>query len=355
MKQYTNGPEESFDALKLDSAAQIPKPSKGEIQIRFHATSLNFRDLIIANKSYPLPTKPDTVPTSDGAGEVTAIGEGVENFKVGDRVSPNFNADHFGGRLDSHSIRTGLGGSVDGCLREYGVYKAISCVKFPKSYSYEEAATLPCAALTAWNGLTGNPDAPLKPGQWVLLEGTGGVSVFGAQIALASGCNVILTSSSDDKLNTAIDKITKSRDPSEKKRLHTINYKKVPEWGAEAVKLSGGGVDHILEVGGANTFNQALASINLGGHICVIGFIAQSDNSAEATSGAQLLGSILQKGARVNGIVVGSVQQFTELVRFLETTGVRPVIDKVFAFEEAKEAYAYQFSQAHLGKVVVKV
>lgn len=352
MKQYVNGKEESFDALKLSSSAPVPKPAKGEVQIRFHAVSLNYRDLIIANKQYPLPTQPDTVPASDGAGEITAVGEGVVDFKVGDKVSPNFNADHFGGRLNSHSIRTGLGGSIDGCLRQYGAYKAISCVRFPKGYSYEEAATLPCAALTAWNGLTGNADAPLKAGQWVLLEGTGGVSVFGAQIALASGCNVIITSSSDDKLSSLVTKITQDR-PSERARLHTINYKKISQWGAEAKKITGGrGVDHILEVGGDKTFREALEAIILGGQIAVIGFIA---SEGQGLQGPELLGRILQGNARVRGILVGSVEQFNELVAFLETTGVKPVIDKVFEFDDAKKAYEYQWSQAHLGKVVVKV
>lgn len=352
MKQYVTGAEESFDALKLVSG-DIPQPGKGEIQIKFHAVSLNYRDLIIAKKTYPLPNAPNTVPASDGAGEVTALGEGVVGFKVGDKVSPNFTQDHFGGNVTKESIRTALGGSLDGCLREYGCFRAISCVKLSDSLSYEEWATLPCAGLTAWNSLTGNADAPLIPGQWVLVEGTGGVSIFGAQIALASGCRVIITSSSDAKLSSAIEKITTGRD-SERKRLFGINYVKTPEWGVEALKITKDeGVDHIVEVGGEATLAQAFECIKMGGQIGVIGFVGGA--ASASIGGGQILGAVLTKNVRIRGILIGSVAQFKDFVTFVQTTGIKPVVDKVFEFEDAKLAYEYQWSQKHLGKVVVKV
>lgn len=352
MREYRYGSEKSFDALKLNETASIPQPAKGEIQIKFHAVSLNFRDLIIARKSYPLAMNDNVVPASDGAGEVTAVGEGVTTFAIGDRVSPNFNADHFSGNLDAKSAGTGLGGALDGCLREYGCFRALSCVKLPDTLSYEECATLPCAALTAWNGLTGSADSPLKAGQWVLVEGTGGVSVFGAQIALASGCQVILTSSSDEKAASAVSKITAGRE-HEAARLHTINYAEDAEWGATALALTGDrGVNHILEVGGEKTTGQALKCLTVGGQICVIGFIAQTGSSLP---GAALLGGILGGNVRVRGILVGSVAQFNEMNQFLEAHKIKPVVDRVFRFDQAKEAYEYQWSQKHLGKVVVKI
>ncbi len=342
-QEYRLSDASGFDSIKLQQG-DIPRPNRGEIQIKFHAAGLNFRDLIISKGSYPFPLKQGTVPASDGAGEVTEVGEDVTAFKVGDRVMPNFNQDHIGGKLTSDAINSGLGGGIDGCLREYGVFRALSCVKAPKNLSWEELATLPCAALTAWRGLVGSVESPLKAGQWVLLQGTGGVSVFGAQFALAAGCNVIITSSSDEKLSV-VKKLGE--------RVHTINYSETPEWGVRAKEITGGrGVDHILEVGGEKTFLQSLEALVLGGSICIIGFIARKGASS---AGAALIGGILGKNANVRGILVGSVEHFNDMNAAIETHNIKPIVDKVFEFKDVKEAYQYQWDQKHVGKVVIKI
>ena len=290
-----------FDSIKLHKTS-IPAPGPGEVQIKFHACSLNYRDLIMSRGEYPLARKPEVVPASDGAGEVTAVGDGVTHFKVGDRVSPNFNQDHIGGHLTEEALTTGLGGAIDGCLRQYGVFRALSCVKLPPSLSYEEAATLPCAALTAWNALYGLAEKALRPGQTVLVQGTGGVSVFGAQFALAAGAKVIITSSSNDKIAT-IKKLLGE------KNLSTINYTETPEWGKKAKELTDGrGVDHILEVGGEKTLKQSFEALAFGGSIGLIGFLSRGSDAPSMSVGEVCLNALL-KNANLRGVLIGSVEQ----------------------------------------------
>jgi NADPH:quinone reductase-like Zn-dependent oxidoreductase len=347
-QEYRLSGRSGFDSIKLRTSSSIPQPGPGEVQIQFHACSLNYRDLIISKGLYQAPIKPQVVPVSDGAGEVTALGEGVTHLNIGDRVSPNFNQKHIEGQLTEEAAASSLGGGLDGCLRQYGVFKALSCVKIPPSLSYEEAATLPCAALTAWNALYGVSEKALRPDQTVLVQGTGGVSLFGAQLALAAGAKVILISSSDDK-------IVRAKRHLGQKNLSTINYSVIPEWGKRVKQMTGGrGVDHILEIGGERTLKQSFDALAFGGLISFIGFLSLI-GTGPSMSGLEVCIGTLMKNASVRGIVIGSVEQFNAMNDFIETHKIKPIVDKVFEFEDLKNAYEYQWSQKHIGKIVVKI
>lgn len=326
---------DGYQNLKLQSAA-LSKPRATEVTIKIHAVSLQFRDLMVSKGIYP-QQKSDIVPCSDGAGEIVALGQEVKGWKIGDRVCPNFALDHIHGDVTKEILSTGLGGHTDGVLREYVNVPVHSLVRIPEHLSYEEGSTLPCAALTAYNACHG--PVPLKAGDYVLILGTGGVSIFGAQIALASGATVIITSSSDEKLQVA-------------KNLgvqHIINYKKNVKWDEEVLNITGGrGVDHIIEVGGPNTMLKCINAVRYAGWIHVIGFVSGGDN------GIPVALAIL-KAITFRGILIGSVKQFEDMNRLLTAHKIRPVVDKVFSFEEATEAYGYLESQKHIGKVVIKL
>ncbi|KAI0077018.1 NAD-P-binding protein [Panus rudis PR-1116 ss-1] len=319
--------------------APIQPLKANEVLVKIHAVSLNYRDLVIASGRYPA-LKPEVVPCSDGAGEVIAVGSDVEGWKPGDRVTANFALDHLHGDVNAKIQRTTLGGAVDGVLTQYRNFPAHSLLKIPEHLSYEEAATLPCAAVTAWNALQG--PTPLKAGDYVLVEGTGGVPIFALQFAAASGATVIATSSSNEKLEIA-------------KKLgakYTINYKENPNWGEEALKITGGrGVDHIIEVGGAGTLKQALPAVRYAGWVHGIGFVAGGEDSKVS----DLVLKLIFKGAIYRAILVGSVTQFEDMNRLIEGHKLRPIVDKVFPFDKAKDAYEYLASQKHVGKVVIKV
>jgi len=316
--------------------APLAKPRASEVTIKIHAVSLQFRDLIVAKGIYP-GQKENVVPCSDGAGEIVAVGEDIKGWKIGDRVSPNFSLDHVHGDVTEAIKNTSLGGQADGVLREYINVPAHSLVRIPDYLTYEEASTLPCAALTAYNALHGS--APVKGGDYVLILGTGGVSVFGAQIALASGAIVIATSSSDAKLDIV-------------KRLgvqHVINYKSVPDWEDEVLRITGGrGVDHIVEVGGPDTIPKSIKAVRHAGQVNIIGFVGGGNN------GIPIIAAI-HKAITFRGILIGSVKQFEDMNRLFVARQIRPVVDKVFSFEEVIEAYAYLESQLHVGKVVIRV
>ncbi|OJT02684.1 Zinc-type alcohol dehydrogenase-like protein [Trametes pubescens] len=331
------GQADGFHNLTLTSAP-IPTLKATEVLVNVHAVSLQYRDLVVAKGTYPLGQKANLVPGSDLAGEIVALGADVAHWAVGDRVASSFATDHIFGEASAETQQTALGAPVDGVLTEYKVLPAHALVRIPEHLSYEEAATLPCAAVTAYNALLG-PN-PLKGGDVVLIQGTGGVSIFGLQLAVASGATVIVTSSSDEKL-----KIAKSLGAT-----HTINYRTTPNWDEEALKITNGrGVDHILEVGGPGTIMKSANAIRYGGTISIIGFIAgQADVSA-------LPLKILGKAAVVHGILVGSRTQFEDMNRLITAVQLKPVVDKVFTFEELRKAYEYQESQQHVGKVVVKV
>lgn len=308
-----------------------------EVAVRVRATSLNYRDLMVLRGNYARGAEPSVVPLSDGAGEVVEVGSAVTKFAVGDRVAATFMQTWTSGPIEPHHGASALGGAIDGMLAERVVLAEAGLVRIPDHLSFEQAATLPCAAVTAWNALfeTGS----LKPGQTVLVQGTGGVSIAALQLARAAGARVIVTSSSDAKLERA-------------RALGadgTINYKKTPEWSAAARELTSGlGVDHVVEVGGAGTFDESLSAIRLGGTISYIGVLTGAASQIKTQK-------FLLTGAHVNGIFVGSRAMFEALCRALDVNGIVPVVDRVFPFSEARAAYEYFESQAHFGKVVIAV
>jgi NADPH:quinone reductase-like Zn-dependent oxidoreductase len=291
-----------------------------------HGSSLNYRDLIIAKGMYPFPMKEGVVPASDGAGEVEAVGKAVHRFKKGDKVLTLFNQAHVAGSLDMYALGTGVGGVIDGALRQYGAYDEDGLVHMPSNLDYLQGATLCCAGLTAWNALYGLEGRKLMPGDWVLTQGTGGVSIFAVQFAKAAGAKVIATTSNKEKADRL-------------KKLgadHIINYKEDASWGASAKKLTGGkGVQHILEVGGPNTMKQSLEAIGIDGVISIIGFLGGFKGN-DPPSFSDCLSHI----CTVRGILVGSRLQFEEMNRAIEANDIKPLVDeKVFKLEEVKEAY----------------
>lgn len=277
---------------------------------------------------------------------VEAVGEGVTKWQVGDRVLAQFNQEHLAGRMTRAGMLSGLGGEIDGLLGEYFTFPQNGIVKIPDYLSFKEASCLPCAALTAWNALYGL--VKLEPGHTVLLQGTGGVSIFGLQIAHAAGARTIITSSSDQKLEFA-------------KKLgatHTINYKTTPDWGAEAKKITNGrGVDHLLEMGGTLTLGQSFDAIALQGTISSIGHITNPDphGAGKSLVGPDAAFLTLDRLCCLRGVVVGSREQLEDMIRCFEVKEIRPVIDKVFPFDQAKQAYEYLWGATHVGKVVIEI
>ena len=324
------------DGLKLVERTQ-PEPGDHDVVVRFKAASLNYRDLVVLRGQYDRNPVPGRIPLSDGAGEVAAVGPAVTKFQVGDRVAACFFQGWPAGRLKAEMHRTALGGSIDGVLVEQAKFREDGLVHLPENYSFEEGATLPCAAVTAWQSLIVR--GQLVPGETVLLLGTGGVSIFGLQIAKAAGAKVIITSSSDEKLERA-------------RKLgadEIINYKTTPDWGKAAANLAGNdGVDHVIEVGGAGTFLQSVRACRFGGKIGLIGILSGREPQTE-------IFPIVTKSATIFGIYVGSREMFEGLNRALEQSRIRPVIDKVFPFGSAREAYEYMAAGSHFGKVVIKV
>ena len=313
-----------------------PQPNETEVLVKFHAASLNYRDLMMIKGAYNPKLKTPLVPFSDGAGEVVAVGESVTKWKVGMRVMPIFMQGWLDGAVDFQKARTALGGDIDGVLREFGAFDESGLVSIPEHLSYEEAATLPCAAVTAFHALfcSGN----LHANDTVLLQGTGGVSIFALQFAAHFGSKTIITSSSNEKLNRA-------------KKLgadELINYKEREDWDKAVLELTEKrGVDTIVEVGGGGTMKKSVGCVKMGGHIAVIGVLSQSEGINPV--------SILQKSIKMHGIFVGSRQMFEDMNRLISANNLKPVIDKTFAFEEVQDALKYMESGAHFGKIVVKI
>ena len=336
MKAYRIQTYGGVEGLRLAEVPDLP-PGEREVVVRMRAASLNYRDLVVLAGKYDRNPQPERVPLSDGAGEVAAVGSAVKRFKVGDRVAGCFFQGWLSGRLTAEMHRTALGGSVDGVLAEQVRFREEGLVRFPRNYSFEEGATLPCAAVTAWQALVVR--GGFVPGETVLLLGTGGVSIVALQLAKAAGAKIIITSSSDEKLERAR-KIGADE---------LINYNVDKDWGRTAAKLSGNdGVDHVVEVGGAGTLAQSIRACRFGGKIELIGILAGRTAAAEVFP-------IVTKGAAIFGINVGSREMFENLNRALEQNGIRPVIDKVFPFESVREAYNYMQSGSHFGKVVIKI
>ena len=324
----------SIDQLIVDSV-QVPAPAAGQVLVAIKAVSLNYRDLAVVTGRYPRNAAQPTIIASDGAGEVVAVGDGVTKFRVGDRVVGSFFQKWISGPYAREYGASALGGGIDGVLTQFRVFDQEGLLPVPGHMSLEEAATLPCAGLTAWNALV--PTMHVQAGDTVLLLGTGGVSIFGLQFAKMHGARVIITSSSDEKLARA-----KALGVDE-----TINYKTTPEWDKEVLRLTGGhGVDMVLEVGGGETFVRSMNSVRASGQMAVIGVLT-------GVAGTIPVGLIGIQTLSVRGIFVGSVAMFEDMNRALASNQLHPVIDRVFPFDQSSDALRYMQSAQHFGKIVI--
>jgi NADPH:quinone reductase-like Zn-dependent oxidoreductase len=322
--------------LRVDELPE-PIPGPGEAAIRVHAASLNYRDLMTLKGTYNPKIPVPFVPLSDGAGEVSAVGAGVSRVKQGDRVCAAFMPGWIAGGPTEESGKTALGGGGIGMLAETVVLPAEGLVPIPDDLTFEEGSTLPCAGVTAWHALVSQGN--LKAGETVLVQGTGGVSIFALQFAKLLGARVIATSSSDDKLEKAI-----ALGASD-----GINYKTTPEWDKAVRSLTAGsGVDHVVEVGGAGTLTRSLRSARIGGRVSVIGVLS-------GTLGEVDTRPILMKNLAVQGIYVGSRAMFEAMNRAIAVNEVRPVVDRIFKLDEVAAAYQYMESGSHFGKIVIRV
>ena len=323
-----------FDNLRIEDRPE-PQPGPGQVVVAVRAISLNYRDLLIVRGQYNPKMQLPRVPCSDAAGEVVAVGPGVSRVAVGDRVCGTFFQRWVAGRLTDAAARSALGGDVDGVMAEQVVLSEEGVVRYPAYLTAEEAATLPCAALTAWNALA---EGGLRAGQTVLLQGTGGVSTFAMQIARLSGARVLITSGSDEKLARAI-----------QMGAHAgTNYRTGPDWEKWARAETGGqGVDYVVEVGGAGTLERSFKAVRTGGHIALIGVLAGV--------GAVNPMPVLMRNLTMRGIYVGSRAMFEDMNRAFETHQTRPVVDAVFRFDEFPKALRHLEAGAHFGKVVIRV
>ncbi len=313
-----------------------PEPGPREVLVRLKAASLNYRDLTLVQGTYNPKLRRPLVPLSDGVGVVEKLGAGATRFRPGDRVAGCFFQQWIDGPHTKEKGRSALGGAIDGVAREYAIFSDDGLVAVPASLTDEEAATLPCAALTAWHALF--EERPPILGETALLLGTGGVSIFALQLAVLAGLRVMITSSSDEKLARA-------------KQLGahiSINYKTTPEWGEEARKLAGGeGVDHVVEVGGSDTIANSLRAVRTQGTVSLIGALSGRDGGISPTS-------VLMNSVRMQGIYVGSRAMFERMLRAIEFHHVKPVIDRTFPFVDLKAALRHMESKQHFGKICLK-
>ncbi len=324
-----------LDSLKVAERPDL-QPRPYHVVVGVKAASLNFRDYLMVKGQYNPKQKLPLVPCSDGVGTVLAVGDGVTRVKVGDRVAGIFSQTWRAGEPSRDKLASTLGGPLDGMLGEQVLLHEEGVVHVPAHLSDEEAATLPCAAVTAWSALSqGN----LKAGDTLLVQGTGGVSIFALQFGKLLGARVIATSSSDEKLERA-----RSLGASD-----GINYKAEPQWSKKARELTGGvGLDHIIEVGGAGTLEQSLRAVRMGGHVSVIGQL--TGNAAQVN-----LIPILMQNVRVQGVLVGSRETFESMNKAISVNKLRPVIDRVFPFSEARAAFDHLASGSHFGKVCIRM
>src|SRR3954447_2125475 len=323
-----------IDRLEAANLPEIRPPGPGEVAVRLRASSLNYHDYAVVIGM--LKTDDGRIPMSDGAGEVIAVGDGVTEFRLGDAVVSTF----FPRWLDGEPSEAGFAGvpgdGTDGYAREAVVAPVTAFTQAPPGYSHGEAATLTCAALTAWRALV--PQGQLKAGDTVLTQGTGGVSIFALQFAKAMGARVIGTSSSEAKLERL-------------RQLgadHVINYRTLPEWGRAARDFSGGGVDHVIEVGGPGTLAQSIAATRTGGHVALIGVLTGIEGQVPTAM-------LMRKQIRLQGLTVGTRRQQIEMVRAIAANDLRPVIDRRFPLEALADAFRYQKSGAHFGKIVIEI
>jgi len=336
MKAYQLRPGAGVSELRLSNIPQ-PEPAAHEVLIKTHAASLNYRDLMYARGDYINLKEASLVPLGDGAGEIVAVGSSVTRFKRGDRVTHSYFPGWIDGIPDPHKTAVSFGTHINGTLAESFVAHEDAVVPIPSHLSYVEAATLSCVGTTAWNTLFA--DGGLEPGATVLLQGTGGVSVFTLQVAKAAGLRAIITSSSDEKLERA----------SALGADATINYRAKPEWQDEVLRLTEGrGVDLTVEVGGAGTLRRSLEATRMGGTISIIGGLAGFGETPVAPI------AIIRDIKRLSGILVGSRVMLEDLARFMSATKIHPVIDREFAFDEAPRAYEYLQSGRQFGKIVIR-
>lgn len=323
-------------ALALNERT-VPEPGPGQVRIRIRASSVNYRDLSTiedpVSRKLPYPT----IPNSDGAGEVDAVGSGVTEFSVGERVMGCFFQEWEAGPISPHAMASALGGTRAGVLAEYVVLDATGVIAMPGHLSFAEAATLPCAALTAWHALT--LPRPISPGETIVLLGTGGVSVFAQQFCALMGARTIVTSSSDEKLERM-----KALGADE-----TVNYRAEPDWEKRVIELTGGvGADRVVEVGGPGTLQKSITAARVGGIVGLIGILTGVQGAIAPTD-------LMRKSITLRGIYVGSRQMFAGMNRAIEHHGLKPVIDETFEMEAGRDAYHRMRQASHFGKLVINV
>jgi len=336
MKQIQIGSSFGIENLKVETTNQ-PSASAGEVLVRIRAASLNYRDWEVVNGQYHTVYDAGLVPLSDGSGEVVDVGAGVTGFSVGDHVIASFwQGWHAGPLADSLHAKT-LGGPLNGLLSEYRVLPENGLVKAPSTLDFAQAATLPCAGVTAWQGLVA--EGGIKAGDWVLIQGTGGVSIFALQIARMHSAQAIVISSSDAKLD-----IARSLGATA-----TINYQSTPDWADQVTTITDGhGADHITEVGGPRTFPQSLTSLAVGGQINVVGYLGGKEGLVNPLQ-------ILQSHARVRGIAVGPTSSLKQLCKAFEHSTFRPIIDSQFGWLDHRQAFNHLSSTQHVGKIVLNL
>ncbi|KFZ15699.1 hypothetical protein V502_05442 [Pseudogymnoascus sp. VKM F-4520 (FW-2644)] len=340
--QWILNPNGGVAGLQIEENVSIPDVTGRQCLVRIEAVSLNYRDIAMAFGRYPLPLTNSFVPCSDGAGQIVAKGTQVTEFQVGDKVCMSFMQDHQDGIVTPKIRQSSLGSQRDGVLRQYGIFEETGLVLLPKSLSFAEGSTLPCAAVTAWNCLFGLESRSLKKGDVLLTQGTGGVSIFAIQFALAIGATVISTTSTSEK-------------EEKLKQLgvhHVLNYKSNLDWGVEAKSLTpdGLGVHHVIEVGGEATIPQSLKAIRPEGVVSMVGFLGGKSNSPASFSLIQNALCIIR------GINVGSRKMFQDMNSFVEANGIKPIVsNRMFGFQEAREAYQYLEKQDFWGKTVIHI
>jgi NADPH:quinone reductase-like Zn-dependent oxidoreductase len=336
MKAWEIRDDGGIDALALAERA-APRPGPGEVLVRLRASSLNYRDLSTVLDPLSRGPKLPLIPNSDAAGEVVEVGPGVTRLKAGDRVMGLFFQRWVAGAISAEAMASALGGALDGVLCEQAVLREDGLIELPGHLSFEEGATLPCAALTAWHALVSK--GALKAGDTVLLLGTGGVSLFALQFAKLHGARVIITSSSDEKLERA-----RALGADE-----TINYRRTPAW-AEAVRAATGGlgVDHVVELGGPGTLEQSIQATRVGGRISLIGILTGVAGAVNPTA-------IMRASICLQGIYVGSREMCAAMNRAIDLHELKPVIDRVFDFEDARAAFHHMQAAGHFGKIVVRI
>ena len=313
---------------------ETPSPKAGEILVQWHATSLNFHDYLVAVGG--IPVMDGRIPMSDGAGEVIAVGQGVLDWKVGDKVMSLFFQGWLDGRPTMRKMAALSGELVDGFMVEQSCVLASSVTAIPKGYSYAEAATLPCAAVTAWRALM--VEGQLQAGDKVLIEGTGGMSIFALQLAKMAGARIFATTSSNEKAERLKSMGVEA----------VVNYKEDERWGKTISKLSGGGVDHVLDVGGGSTMKQSIEAAAIDGHIASIGILGNG------RKGEITFPKLFFKHLRMTGLAVGSKLMQNKMVDAINISGMKPIIDKSFGFDELADAFRYQESGKHFGKIVLE-